>query len=310
MAILSAEAATSVIANGLLMAINLWGCMKSRSVGTAELILGALGATRLCFQFALFLNYIMQFFFPSFISEEGFNKPFMVIWMFFYFASLWCATWLCTFYCVKVANVSSPIFACVKRGFSKWLPWLLAMSWLWSMGCALLVLANVDGMFSNSSSPFSGGNTPPAFMAKTSLKSWIFVCLMGSSPPSLLFAVAAGLLVASLCRHARQMQGGDTGGFRSPSIKAHVGAVKAVTFFFLFYTSFVITLNISASGVVQSEGWENCLCALVISAYPSLNSVWLILSNPKLRNGSLRILYCGTRSPGSGDASQGMSTIT
>ncbi|KAJ1121786.1 hypothetical protein NDU88_000305 [Pleurodeles waltl] len=310
MAILCVEAAISVVANGLIIGINLWDCVKSRSVGTAELILGPLGATRLCFQCTLLINNLMQFFFSDLITQEMFYKPFMVIWMFLNFSSLWCATWLCTFYCVKVANFSSPIFARLKLGFSKWLPWLLATSWLESMGCALLLLTNINSIFGNKQSPFSGNNTPPAFLAHTSFESWSLICLLGSSLPFFLFAVAAGLLVASLCRHARQMQGGGMGEFRNPSVKAHFGAVKAVTLFFLFYASFVITLIISAAGVVQSKGWGNCLCNVVISAYPSLHSVWLMLNNPKLKTACLRILYSGARYSGSKDAQLAMSTIT
>ncbi|XP_078510302.1 taste receptor type 2 member 2-like [Lissotriton helveticus] len=300
LAVLSMEITIGAAANGFLIIVNIMDYFKTPSFCPSKIILGSLGLTRLGFQCIVMIYYVLQFLFPWTLLQDRFNKPISSIWMFFNSSSLWCASWLCVYYCIKIANFTNVAFSFLKIKFSKLLPFLLLGSLLVSLAFCLPFMVDINVIFGNGSSTFSQNNTAPAFTSNINYLSWTLVCTLGSSLPFTFFWIAAALLMSSLRRHAQRMKGSEMGGFRNPSIKAHCRAMAVMIIFFLFYASFVASYNVSASGILQNDSWQSCLCAVVIGAYPSLHSLVLILSNPKMREGALRALPWATRisSPG------------
>ncbi|XP_078510298.1 taste receptor type 2 member 2-like [Lissotriton helveticus] len=300
MVVLWIEFTIGIAANGFLVTVNATDYFKTPSSRPFNIILGSLGLTRFGFQVLLIINDNLQFLYSDSMKQVSGYKSFMVVWLLFNFSSLWCATWLCVYYCVKIANFTNVAFSFLKIRFSKLLPFLLLGSLLVSLAFSLTSCLDIDKIFGNMTKPSSENNTAPAFASNINYLSWTLVCTLGSSLPFYLFCLAAALLVNSLRRHALRMKGSEMGGFRNPSIKAHCRAVLVMIIFFLFYACFVTSINFTASGILPNDSWQSLLCAVVISAYPSLHSLVLILSNPKLREGAQRALLWATRvsSPG------------
>ncbi|KAJ1121787.1 hypothetical protein NDU88_000306 [Pleurodeles waltl] len=301
------EFTIGAVANALLVVVNVMDYYKRLSFCPSNIILASLGLTRFGFQCVVIISYFLNLLVPGTVKQEHINKPMTAIWMFFNFSSLWCATWLCVHYCVKIANFTNVAFSFLKLRFSKLLPFLLLASLLVSLAFSLPFMMDINVIFGNGTSAFSLNNTPSAF-PNTHFSSWTLFCTLGSSVPFLLFWLAAALLITSLRRHVRRMKGSHLGGFRNPSLKAHCKAWETMIVFFLFYASFVTTVNVSASVTVKQGNWYYCMCAVVASAYPSLHSVSLILCNSKLRETALRALPCATTASRPGEPQ--VSSIT
>ncbi|XP_059580169.1 taste receptor type 2 member 1-like [Alligator mississippiensis] len=58
-------------------------------------------------------------------------------WMYLSTLSLWFATWLAVFYCVKITSFNQPLFLWLKLRFSGLLPWLILGSLLVSLATSL-----------------------------------------------------------------------------------------------------------------------------------------------------------------------------
>ncbi|XP_069057586.1 taste receptor type 2 member 40-like [Pleurodeles waltl] len=287
------EFTTGVVANGFLIIVSVMDYFRTPSFGPSSIILGSLGLTRFGFQCALIISNILPFLLSDSTRQGKGSQTFIVLWMFLNFSSLWCATWLCVYYCVKIANFTNRAFSFLKLRFSKLLPFLLLGSLLVSLAFSLPLCMDIK-IFGNMNKTFSQNNTVPAFIANINYSSWSLLCTLGSLMPFSLFWLAAALLNISLRRHTLRIKGSDMGGFRNPSIMAHCRAVGIMIVFFLFYASFVAAVNVSASGILCKESLQSFLCEVVISAYPSLHSLALILSNSKLREAAFRALPCAT----------------
>ncbi|XP_030414212.1 taste receptor type 2 member 119-like, partial [Gopherus evgoodei] len=205
--------------------------------------------------------------------------------------SLWFATWLSVFYCMKIANFSQPLFLWLKRRISGLVPRLLMSSLLVSLVTCLLSVNVIDRKnIGNSTNNLSGNIRVECSHNVNSSSGLTILHMLGYSFPFFIFVVSAVLLITSLWRHTKRMEK-NTNISRDTITDAHVSVIKGLIAFIFFYISYFVAtllflLNIFAHGSLYFS-W---FCVLVAAAYPSGHSVILILGNPKLKMIAVRAL--------------------
>ncbi|XP_003422867.1 taste receptor type 2 member 39-like [Loxodonta africana] len=279
----SIECIIGVIANGFIMAINAAEWVRNKAVNTSGRILFFLSASRIALQSCVMIGTVLNSAFPSLYNHNVLYGIFKISYMFLNYCSLWFAAWLSFFYFVKIADFSNPLFLKLKWRISRWMPWLLWLSVFISMGFSVLVVKEHTELYcSNTFSISSSNSTDKKYLTKANVVNMVLLYNLGIFLPLVMFILTATLLIASLRRHALHMESNATGS-RDPSMQAHMGAIKAISYFLVLYIFNAVALFLYMSNIFDTNSPWNILCTVILTAYPAGHSVLLIFDNPGLR---------------------------
>ncbi|MEE6518814.1 hypothetical protein FKM82_030045 [Ascaphus truei] len=210
--------------NSFIVATTCMEWMTFKRLGTGDKILVCLGLARFFYQW-MYINI------------------FWLVVMFMNFSSLWFATVLCVYYCVKISNYNHSSFIYVKVRINKLVPWLLLASLLTSLAFSLPFGWYAFTLnFSNSTKSLLQNSTVQEIIVVHNDTNQLIMYNLGSSLPFIIFCVATFLLIKSLCLHIRQMRSSDTS-FRRSSLDTHFRVVKSMVFFFLLNIIYFSSMN-------------------------------------------------------------------
>ncbi|XP_025059030.1 taste receptor type 2 member 40-like [Alligator sinensis] len=213
-------------------------------------------------------------------------------WMYLSILSLWFATWLAVFYCVKITSFNQPLFLWLKLRFSGLLPWLILGSLLVSLATSLPSVNVIHINYLNNSIDNLSRNITVVCLYKTNTSlSYLILTMLGQYSPFVLFFVPSLLLVTSLLRHTKRM-GENMSTSRDISAEAHIRAIKALLSFIFLYIFYMLAQFFTLTNkFATSSPYLIWLCIMILAGYPSGHSVILILSNPKLKEAALKGLH-------------------
>ncbi|XP_027799134.1 taste receptor type 2 member 39 [Marmota flaviventris] len=281
--IIGAECMIGIIANGFIMAINAAAWVQKKAVSTNGRILLFLSVSRIALQSFMMLEVILSDTSPIFLNKDVLYDSFKVSFMFLNYCSLWFAAWLSFFYFVKIANFSHPLFLKLKWRISGWIPWLLWLSLFISFISSMLFCKDIYPVYCNNSFtvPFSN-STKKVYFTETNVLNLAFFFNLGILIPLIIFIVTATLLIVSLKRHTLHMKNCATGS-RDPSMEAHMGAIKATSYFLILYIFNAVSLFLYVSNIFDASSPWNILFKIIMAVYPAGHSMLLIQDNPGLR---------------------------
>ncbi|XP_062956756.1 taste receptor type 2 member 39 [Cynocephalus volans] len=289
--IIGAECVTGVIANGFIVAINAAEWFQNNTVSTSGRILVFLSVSRIALQIFTMLEITFSSPSLSFYNEDVVYSTFKVSLMFLNYCSLWFAAWLSFFYFVKIANFSYSLFLRLKWKISGLMPWLLWLSVFISLGNSMLSRKDIYIVYCNDSFPITSSNsTKKKHFSKTNVVSLAFFYYLGIFIPLIMFILAATLLIISLKRHTLHMES-NASGSRDPSMEAHMGAIRATSYFLFLYIFNAVALFFYMSATTDVNSFWNILCKIIMSAYPAGHSVLLIKDNPGLKRAWKQFQY-------------------
>ncbi|XP_070474236.1 taste receptor type 2 member 39 [Equus przewalskii] len=287
--IIGAECIIGIFANGFIVAINAAEWIQNKAVSTSGRILLFLSVSRIALQSFLMLELTFSSTSPSFYNEDVVYDTFKVSFMFLNYCSLWFAAWLSFFYFVKIADFSYPVFLKLKWRISGLMPWLLWLSMLISLGNSVVFFKDIYTVYSNNSFPIPSSNsTEKKYFTETNVFNLVLFYYLGILIPLIMFILAATLLIISLKRHTLHMESNATG-FRDPSMEAHMGAIKATSYFLILYVFNAIALFLYMSNIFDINSSWNISCKIIMAAYPAGHSILLIQDNPGLRRALKRL---------------------
>ncbi|MEE6520443.1 hypothetical protein FKM82_018323 [Ascaphus truei] len=277
--------------NSFIVASTCMQWMTFKLLQTSDKILVCLGLSRFCFQWGIMLHNIFRIYLPEIYLQMYFYVIFLVVRMFLNFSSLWFATVLCVYYCVKITNYNHSLFIYVKVRINKIVPWLLLASLLTSLASSLPFGWHAFTLNSNNlTNNFLKNSTVQDIIVVPNHTNQLIMYGLGSSLPFTIFCVATFLLIISLWMHTRQMRSSGMG-IRSPSLDTHFRVVKSMVFFLLLNIIFFSSMNVIISRVLPiGNPWQLFLYILT-SAYPFLHSAVLIFYNKKLKQTLLDICH-------------------
>ncbi|XP_074051358.1 taste receptor type 2 member 40 [Macrotis lagotis] len=277
------ECITGMIGNGFIVTTNAIEWFQNKRLSTSDSILTILSCLRLLLQFWLTLENTYSLLFRLSYNQNIVYKTFKIIFMFLTYSNLWFAAWLNVFYCIRIANFTHPLFLRLKWRITGLMPWLLCLSIFLSLVCSFPILKDVYNVYVNTSIPVPSSNaTENKYFTETNVVNFAVIYNLAIFIPLIMFIFAATLLILSLKRHTLQMKNNATGS-RNPSIEAHMGAIKTISFFLLLYIFYFVAVILYMANVLYANSFGIILCKIIMAAYPAGHSVLLIFGNPKLR---------------------------
>ncbi|XP_015854060.1 taste receptor type 2 member 1 [Peromyscus maniculatus bairdii] len=275
---------TGVLANGLIVVVNATDLITRRTMSPLGLLLSCLATSRLLLQLCILFAQLGLFC----LAKSSLFADNIAFVFFINELSLWFATWLCVFYCAKIATVPHPLFLWLKMRISRLVPWLILGSVLYSTVTVMTYGRDTSTIPKQIYASFFSENATQVLKLHNVTLS---ILILGLTLPSLIFIVAVLLLIFSLWKHSWKMR--TVVGTREPSRYAHISVMLSfLSFFILYFSHYMVVLVISTQGF-QLGSTDFLYCTLLVGMYPSLHSVVLILGNPKLRqNAKMFIVHC------------------
>ncbi|NXI32869.1 TA2R7 protein, partial [Sterrhoptilus dennistouni] len=292
-AITTVEAFAGLWINAVILCVLCIGWLKKKTLNSNEKILLLLGCTRFCFLCVLWIYAFLSEIYPYCLQVFPIFQLVQGAYTIFNYSNLWVSACLCAFYCIKIANFRNRFFIYLKVKIDKMVPWLLFVSVILSIIFGIVVYNTIDKAVCKDLNFTCLGNfwkeninAEERFYPMYFLAGFLYGTLFMAVIFSALF------LLFSLWRHKRTMQ---TYSMNSPSMEAHIRAMKSILSFFIMYSINFMSLILTLVYSTKYKHHVVFLVFLIQHAYPGLHSLFLIFSNPKLEKTLLRILCCVKR---------------
>ncbi|XP_063775279.1 taste receptor type 2 member 40-like [Pseudophryne corroboree] len=286
LSVLSVECLLGTSLNAFIVLTHCLEWRQTRRLPGSDKIETCLCVCRFFLQCAITLNNFCRSFSLDINSPSYFIELFLVVRMFLSFTSLWSATLLSVFYCVKITNYNFGIFVFLKPRISRMVPWLVLSCLLVSLASSLPFAESFYTLyFRNSTAQNSTENTD----ADKIQSNMSLAYAVGSSVPFAIFIIAVLLLIHSLWSHIKQMRSGADS-FRSPNLNALLGVVKSLMVFFCLCIIYFVCMNLISSGLLPVGSPWIAFVSILNSSYPFLHSAVLIYTNSKLKLAFLHLL--------------------
>ncbi|XP_065254095.1 taste receptor type 2 member 7-like [Emys orbicularis] len=290
MILLGLESLVASLGNGFIIVVIFTGWIKSRKVASCELILTSLSISRFLLQWIVMLSNFIYIVFPKTSALGCKHKGFGILWNFLNMVSLWCAAWLSVFYSVKIANFTRPFFLWLKLRIAWLVPRLLLGSLMVSLVSTIpLVWTDVGFDLCNSRKSPEGNTT----LNDTKDIPYLFFMPMEvivSAIPFIIFLFSSILLFISQWKHTKKMKNNVTG-LKDLSVAAHTNAMKSLLSFFILFIIYFVTIIVILAGTIRFQNPARLSYEVLLSAYPSGHPIVLVLTNPKLKQLSVKILH-------------------
>ncbi|XP_044534238.1 taste receptor type 2 member 3-like [Gracilinanus agilis] len=269
--------------NGFIGLMNCINWVKSKRMTSSDLIITSLALSRIGLLWLPIIN-ILELFHPN-LFEERISNIIVVLWIFSNHLSTGLVTGLSVHYCLKIASYSHSAFLWLKWRVSCVVIWILLGSMLFSFFSMASVIKEFIVSFSSRQIKYVANCTENiAERSYTFIFSafWMvihFVIILCSSL----------LLILSLRRHTQQMKNSNTGS-RDPNTEAHLKAARIIlSFLFLYTLYFVAFFIVMLNNYLPDHNLALMIGEMIITAYPSVHSFIIILSNNKLKQAFLRM---------------------
>ncbi|XP_016852377.2 taste receptor type 2 member 106 [Anolis carolinensis] len=213
-----------------------------------------------------------------------FNQDVVLIcWNFFNMTSMWSATWLSVLYCVKVTNFANCLFLWLKPRINMLVLRLLAMSVVIS---SIFFVPSVLEYFQQKKWDNLTRNSPVSANQSEGYNNGFIILLdMQLFYVSITFCIsviASTLLLVSLWKHIRNLKKSGLGG-KDLSTQVHMNVITLllsyIIFYILHFTGFIILI----SDVSRFRSVATLVTSILITSFPCVHSIMLILTNPKLK---------------------------
>ncbi|NXJ84540.1 TA2R9 protein, partial [Trogon melanurus] len=195
---------------------------------------------------------------------------------------------LCGFYCIKIANFRHTFFTYMKVKIDRIVPWLLLGSVLLSLVISTLSYDIAEKtLYSHFNSTTQRDSRKLSVrMDERFLPMFVtigFVC----SAAFLVAFFSALLLLFSLWRHKSNMQ---TNSAKNLSVDAHIKAMKSILLFLFIYSINFTQLILNMIYATKKDEHVTFVISVFQYIFPTVHSLSLILSNPKLEKTLLQTL--------------------
>ncbi|XP_016060565.1 PREDICTED: taste receptor type 2 member 5 [Miniopterus natalensis] len=278
MVVAVAEFLIGLVGNGILVVWSFVEWARKFKWSSYDLIVLGLAGCRILLQCQIMVDLILI---PHFQGIPWFHSL-SIFWVVVSQASLWFATFLSVFYCLKITTFEHPAYLWLKQRA------YLLSAWCF-LGCLLINLLLLPQVRLQSSSPSRGNSS---FLRPLSNWHYLYVLQLnsGSGFPCVVFLLSSGLLIVSLYRHHRKMKG-QMAGRSDARAKAHVTVLKSLVCFLVLYLVYMVASPYSITSRVPPVNLPAVFISeTLMAAYPSLHSLTLIAGNPRLKQACQKAL--------------------
>ncbi|XP_042304227.1 taste receptor type 2 member 8-like [Sceloporus undulatus] len=280
----------SLLGNGFITIVQGHQWLRHKKMLPCDVLLTSLSTSRFVMQLSSSVNILLYLISPETHAGSSRQQVLNVIWMFSNLASLWCATWLSVFYCIKVTNFANHVFLWLKPRINMLAPRLLGMSVVISSILSLPSVVEYLGYQKqgNLTEPLPGrANQSEIYNSR--FVNYLPLYVMFSSINFSISIPACTLLLTSLWKHTKNLRKSGVGG-KDARTHVHINVIIPMLFYVFFYLVYLVSITIIASDVVKFEGTERLVVDILATTFPCAHSIILILTNPKLKEMAAHVL--------------------
>ncbi|NP_001034951.1 bitter taste receptor Modo-T2R7A [Monodelphis domestica] len=279
-----------ILGNGFIGLVNFTDWVKRRKIYLVDFILTGLAITRIGLLFSLLLNGFLVVFHPEVYEYANIMRIMDNFWTISNYLSVWFATCLSIFYCLKIANFSHFLFLWLKWRINRVIPIILLASLFMSVFINFPIIEKFNEDFRSLVSRRNKRNTPILQMNNSTYFNTLVFLNLGTLFPFTVSLISFFLLILSMWRHTRKIKLNAMNG-RDPSTEIHLRAMKAIISFLILFIIYCLAFLIATSSYFFPESELAMIFGEIIAViYPSGHSFILILGNIKLRQTSLSVL--------------------
>uniref|UniRef100_A0A672UE15 Taste receptor type 2 n=1 Tax=Strigops habroptila TaxID=2489341 RepID=A0A672UE15_STRHB len=275
--------------NAFIISVICISWVKKKSFNSNEKVLLFLGCARFGYLIVTWVYCFLSIIYHTRFYVHSIPQVVVAVQSFLSSSNLWVSACLCVFYCVKIANFRYTFFIYLKVKIDKIVPWLLLGSVLLSLViCIAVYYITGEAHCSNSNS-----TTLENFwkidvkMSEEFLP--VFLINGFGFATAFMAVIFSVLLIFSLWRQKRKMQ---TNSMKELNMDAYIKVIKSILSFFIIYSFNFICLILTLIYAAKEQTTASFLIFIFQYAFPSLHSLTLIFSNPKLEKALLRTLAC------------------
>ncbi|XP_074717528.1 taste receptor type 2 member 9-like [Strix uralensis] len=289
MVIITPQAFAGMWINAFIVSVLCVTWLKKKTFNSNEKILLVLGCSRFWFLCTTWIYFFFSVIYPRcFYVHPIPQLP--AIETFFNCYNLWASAFLCVFYCIKIATFRHIFFIYLKLKIDRIVPWLLLGLLFSSLFLCILAYDFTDKTCcQNLNSTTLGNMWQSTVRMDEHFFPMFFISGLGITTAFLAVIFSVLLLLFSLWRHKCKMQ---TNSMKDLSMDAHIKAMKSILSFFFIYSINFICLVLMLIYTSKMENSVVFLTLILQYVFPSVHSLILILSNPKLKKALLRTLPC------------------
>ncbi|XP_078240877.1 taste receptor type 2 member 7-like [Pogona vitticeps] len=275
----------ALLGNGFITAMISHQWLQTGKMASCDFLLTSLSTSRFLLQLSSLLGYPVYFNIPEVSFYYSALAVMSISWFLFHITSLWSATWLSIFYCVKVTNFPNNFFFWLKTRINVLVPRLFAMSVTVSIIFSLpsFVCYFQDEKSCNLTDTQSVNNYQNLFFAPISLHFTIMAINFS------LNVTASILLLASLWRHTRNLRKSGIA-VKDLSTQVHIKVMKSVLLYLFLYVLYITSMMLATAHILKYGRPERLVTEILLSALSAVHSAILISTNPKLKKASAYIL--------------------
>lgn len=266
--------------------VNIIDWLKGSVLSSTDHILTCLGVTRIFFQCSATCYVMLTFVFPRAMIKEAIVFAIDLSEVFFTYLSFCLTTLLSVVFCLKICNLKSGLFLCLRNLILPKVAHLIVVSVLVTV-CYTAVciwIGNFEIPRQLEHAKVNNGTLESTWK-------YFLIFVLGTSAPFLLYLAAAILLIASLCLHMSWMRAHGHGIIRLETFNraiqfvtvcslyyiVHAGGIQVA--FYLYYFQSVKVLGIYAA----------------TDSIPVFHSIYLIFKIATLRSRFTGIVHHGTK---------------
>ncbi|KAG8547847.1 hypothetical protein GDO81_027308, partial [Engystomops pustulosus] len=270
--------------NSFILIVHLIDWLQTREHNPCNLILNGIGISNMLLQGSVVFQEITFFLYRDYYFKDWVIYMIIAMQTTYSFSSLWCSTCLCFYYFVKIVNLRGTLFYKLKAKLSTLVPWLLGfsvvLSWCAGMPAYWDLYLHISFTMLNVT-----GNLTTLVSAKYSSRCncMFHVFIVVASAAFIIIFFTAGAIITSLVKHMMRMRQNNEG-FGNSKINSHLSAARTVTLLLIFYLIFYGSFTLIYNPVGFPDDVTMTLCLIIVSFFPTINSVILISGNRKLMN--------------------------
>ncbi|XP_040178103.1 taste receptor type 2 member 40-like [Rana temporaria] len=282
---------TGISGNIFVLIVHFLEWLKTREHNPCNLILNAIGISNICLQIANDMVEISYCISPDVYNEDWVNNLATALLASLSLSSLWCSTCLCLYYCVKIVNLNGLLFYKIKANLPVVVPWVLVFSVVLSWSVGMPGLWDLYTSYSFTAINITGNVTlEESFYPYESKCNCIFyLYVLDASLAFVIIILAGGTIITSLCKHMSRMRQNNEG-LGHPRIRTHLSAAKTVTALLILYLIFYGAFSLINNPAYVLDEVTAIICFVVMSTFPTVNTIILIMGNRKLLNALKQIL--------------------
>ncbi|XP_016852370.2 taste receptor type 2 member 104-like [Anolis carolinensis] len=284
----------SILGNGFIIIVsgNRW--LQNRKMAASDLLLTSLSISRIFLHVTFGLYYVLEVSIgDTYMCTFAYDAVIFAC-MFSSMASLWCASWLSVFYCVKVTNFANCFLLWLKPRINVLSIRLLGMSVISLM---VIFVPFFWSYTEDKKRRNLTGSLPVNISQRMDCKALFFIFypfqLSVLSMNFIITITANVLLITSLWKHTQNLKKSGIVA-KDLSTQIHITIMKPLLCYILLYLLFFTGMLIFLGSFAYTFNGKGFLSDIIFTTFPSAHTIILILTNPKLK--ALLICHLNIRS--------------